>query len=162
MSNLINHHNFNYFPTDRGSLLSDLRTMISGTLSIGFEKFELELVATVGNEVRSENIRSVETKDLNPSNHITCRQTSTIMTEISTLSNLPVMTRNMATNIESMHTFLTEHHEGTAMASEEISKSLKTISTTCLKNRDSHSKIQNMAAGNASLLNDLKVFIFSH
>ena len=78
------------------------------------------------------------------------------MAEVSNLSKINAMTKSMTTNIESMHTFLAEHHQGTAMASEKIAKELKTISSACAKNRETNIKIQNTTATNNSLLTDIK------
>ena len=78
------------------------------------------------------------------------------MAEVSNLSKINAMTKSMTTNIESMHTFLAEHHQGTAMASEKIAKELKTISSVCAKNRETNTKIQNTTATNNSLLTDIK------
>jgi len=64
--------------------------------------------------------------------------------------------RNLGTNIGAVNSFLTEHHEGTAMAIRDVSEGLKTVTTLCRESKDICTKVQSSVASNPTLKSGYK------
>ena len=57
--------------------------------------------------------------------------------------------------VDCVNSFLTEHHEGTSVACQDISEGVKAVKSLCQENKAVCSKVQTSVASNSSLLSDL-------
>ena len=64
--------------------------------------------------------------------------------------------RTIESNVGAVNSFLTEHHEGTAMAILDISEGLKTVTTLCRESKDICTKVQSSVASNSPLNSGFK------
>ena len=70
------------------------------------------------------------------------------MQELSGLKNIEI-------SVDSVNSFLTEHHEGTSMASHDISEGVKAVKTLCQENKAICSKVQAVVASDSTVLGGL-------
>ena len=59
--------------------------------------------------------------------------------------------RTIQSNVGAVNSFLTEHHEGTAMAIRDISEGLKTVTTLCRESKDICTKVQSSVVSNSPM-----------
>ena len=58
--------------------------------------------------------------------------------------------RTIGVNVGSVNSFLSEHHEGTAMAIRNVSEGLKAVTSLCQENKDICTKVQSLVASDSS------------
>ena len=64
--------------------------------------------------------------------------------------------KNIESGVDCVNSFLTEHHEGTAAACQDISDGLKAVKALCQENKVLVSKVQTAVVANSSKLSELK------